>query len=394
MNTAFRLTEEENQRILDFRHDMHEHPELSHEEFRTTENIRDFLKTVPGAEILDLPVKTGVLARITGGKPGPETGLRADIDAIRQTEEYESPYRSETPGIMHACGHDFHTASLLGAALIISRNRECLKGNVDFLFQEAEETTDGAREVLEAGLLEIIHPQKFFALHNRPEVMTGKVVVKNGALMAAKTNFAITIHGVGGHGSMPHLCVDPIVCAAAVISSLQTIVSRNTDPLDSVVLSVGSIHGGSLENLVVDEVRMTASIRALRTETKKAMLKRMETIVTETCRAYECASEIRYEENIPAVFNSPEMARLAKRAAENVVGQENVTDVSPTLASEDFAMIMEKVPSFLYWVGSGTPGEECHAWHNAKFHACDRGIRIAAEVLAESAFCAADPEGR
>jgi len=390
MENSFRLTEKEEERILAFMHDMHAHPELSHEEFETTEKIRNFLKTVDGISFLDLPVKTGLIARMECSAPGPETGLRADIDAIRQTEMHEGPYRSEREGIMHACGHDFHTASLLGAALILSRNRNRLKGSVDFVFQEAEETTDGAKEMIDAGLFTKIHPVRFFAQHNRPEVAAGKIVVKCGALMAAKTNFIITVRGKGGHGSMPHLCVDPIVCAAAVIQSLQTVVSRNTDPLDSVVLTVGSIHGGSVENLVVDTVKMTASIRALSVEAKEKAVARMEKIVRDLCSAYECTSEIEYREVLPPVINGPVMAAAARKAAAEVVGEENVIDVPPTLASEDFAIIMEKIPSFLYWTGSGTPGEACHAWHSAEFHANEKGVRIGAEVLAQSAACSAE----
>lgn len=384
MTDSYRLTDEEEKRVLEFRRDLHMHPELSHCEFRTTEKIRAFLETVPGIAFVDIPVKTGLLARMVFGKPGPEVGLRADIDAIRQTETYENPWKSTEQGIMHACGHDFHTAALLGAALILSRNRADLCGSADLLFQEAEETTDGAQEMLAAGLLERIHPSAFFALHNRPEVETGKVVVKNGALMAAKTNFLIRIRGVGGHGSMPHLCVDPIVCAAALIQSLQTVVSRNTDPLESVVLSVGSIHGGSLENLVVDRVEMTASIRSLSMQAKEKAVRRMECLTKEICAAYECGCEIEYRENLPLAFNGPEMYAVARKAAEAAVGPERVTDVPPTLASEDFSMIMAKVPSFLYWVGSGTAGEPCHAWHSADFHANEKGVRVGAELLVQS----------
>ena len=215
-----RLTSEEEAQIIDFRHDMHMHPELSHREFRTTSNIKAFLSTLEGIEILELPRKTtGVVARLIGGKMGPEICLRADIDAICQTEDNDLPWKSRETGIMHACGHDFHTAGLLGAAMILSRKREEVPGTVDFLFQEAEETTDGAREMIDAGIFEVIHPVAFFGEHNRPEVPVGKVVCKNGALMAAKTNFVIRVIGRGGHGSMPHLCVDPIVASAAIIQS-------------------------------------------------------------------------------------------------------------------------------------------------------------------------------
>ena len=385
--SGLRLTSEETGRILAFRHEMHRNPELSHAEFQTTEKIKAFLDTLPGIEILPLKKElTGVVARLVGGKPGAEIGLRADIDAICQTEETDLPWKSVREGIMHACGHDFHTAGLLGAAMILSRNREDVPGTVDFLFQEAEETTDGAREMIEAGLFDVISPEAFFGEHNRPEVEVGKVVCKNGALMAAKTNFRIRILGRGGHGSMPHLCDDPIVAAAAIIQSLQTVVSRNTDPLDGVVLTVGSIRGGSIENLVADKVEMLASIRALSVAARERAVRRMEEIVKSTANAYGCRAEIEYREILPLVFNSEEMYKKAVFAAEMAVGAENVVDVPPTLASEDFSMIMERVPSFFYWIGSGKPGQQAFAWHQSRFRADDAGVKVAAEVMAAVVF--------
>ena len=388
-----RLTAKEEARIIDFRHDMHMHPELSHREFRTTDSIKAFLASLEGIEILELHKETtGVVARLIGGKPGCEIGLRADIDAICQTEDNDLPWKSQEDGIMHACGHDFHTAGLLGAAVILSRVRDEVPGTVDFLFQEAEETTDGAREMIDAGLFTVIHPEAFFGEHNRPEVPVGKVVCKNGALMAAKTNFVIRVYGRGGHGSMPHLCVDPIVASAAIIQSLQTIVSRNTDPLDSVVLSVGSIHGGSIENLVVDRVEMTASIRALSIEARERAVRRMESVVKSTAEAYECRAEIEYREILPLTFNGEEMYKVAVRAAEMAVGSENVIDVPPTLASEDFSVFMERVPSFFYWIGSGIPGETPYAWHQSRFKADDAGLKVAAGVMAAACFAYAGRE--
>ena len=390
------LTESEEKRLIEFKRDMHMHPELSHQEFRTTEKIRDFLRTIPGVEILDLHRDlTGVVARIRGTKtPAPtadterpepavsEIGLRADIDAIRQKECYESPWKSRTEGVMHACGHDFHTASLLGTAMLLSKCRDEWQGTVDLLFQEAEETTDGAKEMIDAGLFEVIHPQMFFGFHNRPEVEAGKVVCHRGALMAAETNFHITVKGVGGHGGNPHLCTDPIVCAAAMIQALQTIVSRNTDPLQSVVMTIGSIHGGSVENLISDEVKMTASIRALEPEAKEKAVLRAEEIIYGTARTYGCEAKITYREILPPVLNTDEMYELARKAAVTAVGQADVIDARPTMASEDFSLIMDRIPSFFYWIGSGTPGEVPQAWHSEAFHTDDRGIRIAALTMA------------
>ncbi len=236
--------------------------------------------------------------------------------------------------------------------------------------------------MIDAGLFEVIHPQMFFGFHNRPEVEAGKVVCHRGALMAAKTNFHITVKGVGGHGGNPHLCTDPIVCAAAMIQALQTIVSRNTDPLQSVVMTIGSIHGGSVENLISDEVKMTASIRALEPEAKEKAVLRAEEIIYGTARTYGCEAKITYREILPPVLNTDEMYELARKAAVTAVGQADVIDAQPTMASEDFSLIMDRIPSFFYWIGSGTPGEVPQAWHSEAFHTDDRGIRIAALTMA------------
>lgn len=385
----YRLTQPEYQRILDFKRDMHMHPELAHGEFRTTERIRAFLNDIPGCRCLPLPVETGVAARIEGCREGRETMLRADIDALPQTELWESPYKSLTPGVMHACGHDFHTAALLGAALLLSKARAqgALTGRVDLVFQPAEEGTTGARMLIDAGLFDLIHPDYCFGLHNWPSVRTGRIVCHEGTLMAAKRNFEIRLRGAGGHGSMPHLNIDPIVCAAAVVQSLQTVVSRNTDPLDSAVLSINRIEGGSPVNLVVEEVMMRATVRALSEKALDRAIERIETIVERTAQAYECRPELIWNERIPAVYNSPEMTRLARRCAE-MTGCE-VTDAAPSLASEDFALYRAHAPSFFYWVGSTAKDAPCvEELHRPRFHTDDSALAGAAELLAVSALTA------
>ena len=381
-----KLTEQEYQAILDVKHDLHMHPELSGEEVRTTQKIKECLQVVPGAEILPLPVKTGVLARIKGRGDGPEVMLRADIDALPQTELYESPWKSVNAGVMHACGHDFHTASLLGAAMILSRAAQSgeLKGDVDLVFQPAEEGTTGARGMIDAGIFEIIHPDLCFGMHNWPSVPAGQVVLRKGALMSAKRNFTVRIIGHGGHGSMPHLNVDPIVCAAAVIEALQTVISRNMNPLHPAVLSVNMIHGGSPVNLVVDEVELRATVRSLSEEGLTRALERVETIVMKTAEAYECRAEIAWKERIPAVINTEEMYRLAVRAADAISCER--ADAPPSLASEDFALYRACVPSFFYWIGSRTEGEQIEELHRPYFHTDDRALRTAAALYAASAM--------
>lgn len=388
--TSYRLSAEEYEKALALRRELHMHPELSNREFDTTEKIRAFLSGLPDVRFAPLPVETGVVARIEGDGDGPEIMLRADIDALPQTEEYESPWKSRTEGVMHACGHDLHTGALAGAALLLQRAKRdgALPGTVDLVFQPAEEGTTGARKLIDAGLFERIRPQLCFGLHNWPSVPVGNVVCREGALMSAKRNFEIWLYGAGGHGSMPHLNVDPIVCAAAVVQSLQTVVSRNTDPLDAVILSVNRIEGGSPVNLVVDKVMMKATVRSLSERALDRTIARVETIVQKTAEAYECRSEIRWNERIPAVWNTPEMTETARACA--ALTDCAVTDAPPSLASEDFALYRAFAPSFYFWVGSGTPGEPVEHLHRPRFHAHDEALRCAAELYAASALHAGD----
>ena len=382
---TLKLTERELETVTELRHDLHSHPELSGEEYRTTEKIRDFLSGIPGCEILELPVKTGLTARIQGKDPKLEIMLRADIDALPQTELTEIPWRSQVSGVMHACGHDLHTAALCGAALLLSRaaREGRLRPTMDLVFQPAEEGTTGARALIDAGLFDRIHPQACFGLHNWPSVETGRIVCREGALMAAKRNLDIMIYGAGGHGSMPHLNIDPIVCAAAVVQSLQTVISRNIDPLDPAILSINMIQGGSPVNLVVDRVLLKATVRSLSDHALDRAIDRVRAIVEKTAEAYECRCEIQWKERIPAVWNAPEMLPAARRCAERTGCV--LTDAPPSLASEDFALYREFVPSFFFWVGSRAAGAPVEELHTPRFYADDRAIRHAAELYAACA---------
>lgn len=389
-----------------FRHDLHQHPELSGQEFRTTEKIKEFLAALPGCEILHLPVNTGVVARIPGNQvdgisesitdgdsermagcmsehiSNDEIMLRADIDALPQTECGDNPWKSCIPGVMHACGHDLHTTALCGAALLLSRMKQkgCLHTTVDLVFQPAEEMGVGARMLIEAGLFDQIHPSVCYGMHNWPSVEIGKVVCREGALMAALRNCDILVHGSGGHGSMPHLNVDPIVCTAAIIQSLQTVVSRNVDPLEAGILSINRIEGGSQANVVVDQVRLSATVRSLSEDVLDRMIERMTTIIEHTAKAYECRAEIIWKNQIPAVWNSSE---LTEKAAKCVSKTRNIlTQAPPTLVGEDFSLYRNYVPSFFFFIGSKKPEADIHELHTPEFYVDDSAIPYAAELYA------------
>ncbi|MBP3877724.1 MAG: amidohydrolase [Lachnospiraceae bacterium] len=385
----YRLTEEEYRRILALKRDLHMYPETAGKEIRTTEKIREMLLEIPGVELLPFenPLGTGLVARIRGSEEGPETALRADIDALPQNEEYESEWKSRVPGVMHACGHDFHTASLVGAAMILSRAAAdgALRGTADLIFQPAEEGTRGAAALIDGGLFDVIRPDRIFGIHNWPSVRSGDVVIHEGPLMAGKRNFTITVFGQGGHGSMPHLNIDPIVCAAAVIQSLQTVISRNMNPMDAVLLSVNRIEGGRKANVVAGQVEMSGTVRSLSDRALDRAIERIEAIVKGTAEAYECRHRIDWERRIPAVSNRAEMCVCAGKAAAAAAGAECVTDAEPSLASEDFALYgAAGIPSFFYWVGSTPPGEKAEHLHRPCFHTDDSAMKTAAALYAAS----------
>lgn len=371
-----------------FQADLHRYPELSFEERRTTARIREALAPL-GLTFIDLGMETGVVALLRGGKPGPLVALRADIDAISQQEPAGSG-TSEHPGIMHACGHDLHTACLLGAARLLAGRREALSGSVAFLFQCAEEITQGAAAMIAHGLWEKLpeKPAFLFGLHNRPELPCGQIAVMPGPVMAGKCHFEITLRGVAGHGGSPHKCVDVIVPAAALVNGIQTVVSRSTDPLESLVCAVCSIHAGTPENFVPDVLVMTGSIRAHSEDVMDRTKERIQSLTQGISAAYGCGASLRFIPQVPPTWNGPALTALSREAAAELVGAENVVSPRPDMGSEDFAVFAQDVPAFFYWLGSGYPGRENACWHSEHFAADPNAIPLGAALLARSALLA------
>ena len=371
--------------------DLHRHPELSFQERRTTALLRERLAAL-GLELVDLGMDVGAVAVLRGGRPGPCVALRADIDAI-ELQEPDGPCTSERPGVMHACGHDFHAAGLYGAAQLLSARKDGLPGSVVFFFQPAEEVAGGARAMVEHGLWDKLpeKPRYVFGLHNRPEVPTGQIAVIPGPIMAGKSNFTLTLHGKSGHGGSPHKCVDVLVAAAAFIQAVQTVVSRNTDPQEALVCTVCSIHGGSPANFAPDLVTLTGSVRALNDQVRAMAAERLEALARSISEAYACTFQFEIQEVTPLTWNGPEATALARRAAEALVGAENVVQPRPDLGSEDFAVYGQTVPAFFYWLGTGRPGQENPCWHSDRFRTDDQdGLSLAAALLAQSALTALD----
>ena len=367
--------------------DLHRHPELSFQEKRTTGILREKL-TALGLELIDLGMDTGVAALLRGSRPGRTVALRADIDAIAQQEAPHDGAVSQCAGLMHGCGHDFHTVGLYGAAELLAGRKEELGGNVVFLFQPAEEITQGAQAMIDHGLWDRLpaRPDCLFGLHNRPELPAGQVAVMEGPVMAGKSHFVVTLHGVSGHGGSPHKCTDVIVAGAAVVNALQTVVSRNTDPLESVVCSVLSIHAGTPDNFVPDTLTMTGSIRAHSPAAHRHAERRLEELTLGVSAAYGCTAQVEFHPGVPATINSPAMTALARKAALALVDEAQVVSPAPDMGSEDFAVFGQDVPAFFYWLGSGFPGQANPCWHNEHFRTDDDALPLAAALLAQSAL--------
>lgn len=362
-------TAEEHHRYL------HTIPEKAFEEIRTTEYIRTVCSRYP-VRIIDIGMDTGLVCWLDAGR-SMTIALRTEIDAV-PTEQ----------GPHHLCGHDAHMSAMLGAVHYLSSVREKLPCNVLFIFQPAEEGTHGARAMLDHGLLEKIpeSPQRIYGIHNYPGVNCGDVVVHKGPLMSEKSVFKVVLKGIVGHGSMPHKCVDPIVAAGSLICSMQTIVSRNIDPFEPVICTINSVYAGMADNSAPETATLTGYIRSFSSEAHIRMAERLRGLCEGIAEAYQCQADIEITHMVPAVVNSNEMYETALRAAEIAVGADHITDAGPSLASEDFAVLGEKIPSFLYWAGSGIPGQDSAPWHDKNFCMDPHYMHIAVPLLCASVY--------
>ena len=362
------------QKLTGFFEELHMHPELSYEEYETTERIKCEL-VAAGIEILQTPLKTGVAAIVRGAKPGKTYGLRCDIDALPIAEETDIPYKSKIPGKMHACGHDFHTAAVLGAALLLQERKEELQGNVKILFQPAEESSHGAETVLETGVLSDI--TAIFGLHTAAYLPVGTLGIRAGSVMAAVDRFELNITGTGCHGGHPDEGVDTILAAASVIQAFQSIVGRNLNPFHTGVVSVTRINGGNTWNVIPDKVELEGTVRSMEKDDRIFIEKRMREIAEHTAAAYGAKAELLWYPGPPATVNEKSWSAFAQKVAEEsgfeVVPQRNST------GGEDFAFYLEKIPGCFINVGTGVG----YPNHHPKFYADEASLTPAAEYLAK-----------
>jgi amidohydrolase len=346
------------------RRDFHAHPELGFHEFRTAGIVARELNAL-GLEIHTGIAGTGVVALLEGDKPGPVILVRADMDALPIIEETGAVYASQNPGVMHACGHDGHTAILLTVAKMLQSHREEMAGTVKFMFQPAEEGLGGAEKMIDGGVLENPKVDVTLGMHLWNEKPVGWFGISNGPAMAGAEIFKIKLVGKGGHGAAPHLAVDPVLAAAQIVSALQGIIARNVAPLQSAVVSVCTIHGGEAFNVIPPAVEMTGTIRTFEPEVRTRVLQRFEETVRGVAEAMGCQADIDLQRLTAATINQPETALSVQAIARRLFPDADVDSANyVTMGSEDFALLLEKVPGCFFFVGSANPEKGLDAGHH------------------------------
>lgn len=351
----------------------HRHPETALEETATTARIRAFLQS-HGVELLDFPLKTGVVAVIQGAGAGPVVALRADIDALPIEEKTALPYRSEHPGKMHACGHDFHTTALLGAALRLQQRRERLHGTIKLLFQPAEEADHGAEKVAATGILKDV--SRIFGLHVAAMAEPGHIYLVKGPDSAAVDRFTVTLTGKGCHAAYPNLGTDPIVAAAGLIQSFQTVVSRNVDPFDQVVVSVTHIEAGDTWNVIPSVAQLEGTVRTLKPETRQFIRARLEEICAGARQSLGVEAAFEWIPGAPSTNNDPALVDFVRQTAEELGFA--VSDGKRSMGGEDFSVYQQTIPGAFFRIGVG--GE--YPGHNPQFQVDERVLPRAAELMA------------
>ncbi|MBX3000437.1 MAG: amidohydrolase [Caldilineaceae bacterium] len=387
------LTEE----LIAIRRDLHMHPELGFEEVRTAGIVADRLNSL-GYEVVAGVGKTGVVGLLQGGQPGERTVLlRFDMDALPIDEANDVPYRSQTRGVMHACGHDAHVAIGLGVANVLAKHRDQLPGTIKLMFQPAEEGLGGALAMIADGVLDRIGPpvDRALGLHVSSQHPLGTAAMRIGPMMAAGARFTITVHGKGGHGARPNETVDAVVVAAQIVNMLQTIISRNLDPEDIGVVSVGSIHAGDAGNVIAETATMHGTIRSFTEETKELLRRRVPEVAQMTAVALGATADVEINEGINATVNAEAPTLLMADAARALFGAENVSMDYRTTGGEDFSAVLAQVPGNFFFLGARNDEAGINApHHNPRFDIDERCLPQGVAILCDGAVRSLKGEGK
>jgi len=378
---------------LDFRHYVHEHPELGNREHETAKRVAEHLRAL-GMEVRTGVAHTGVVGILKGGKPGPVIAVRADMDALPVTEDTDLPFKStvrttyngQEVGVMHACGHDVHTAVQYGVASILTELRDEIPGTIVFLFQPAEEgpppgEEGGAEIMIREGALENPRPEAVFGLHTLSGMPLGDVGITSGPALAAVDHFRVTVKGVQTHGAQPQQGIDPIVTASQIVMAFQTIVSRTIHPLEPAVVTVGMFHGGERFNIIPAEVKLEGTVRTYDPGVRDTVERRMGEILDGLARASGGSYELDYERGSPATINDAELTAQMSPSLRAIVGREHVKELPPTMGGEDFAYFALEVPGFFYRLGIHKEGSVTGPHHSPTFRADDASVPIGMRVM-------------
>lgn len=380
MKKLFSRVEEIYPELIKLRRDFHMYPELSHQEVETPKKIATYLSNL-GLEVRTQVGGRGVVGYLKGGKPGRTIALRADFDALPIHDEKDVDYRSRVDGVMHACGHDIHTAALLGVAKVLSEIREEVPGTIVFLHQFAEETTPGGAEfMIQDGCLEGV--DIIYGAHVDSQQSLGTVYVTEGYISAAQDDFYIEIYGKGGHGASPHETVDALVTGSQLVLNLQQIISRKVHPLKSATLSVGSFTSGSTTNIIPDTASLKGTVRTYDNEVRELIQEWMTKVTKSTCEATGATYELNYINDCPAIYNEPQETKLVERVATKVWGEKNIIKGEPMMGSEDFAYYTEVVPGVYFMVGGNNPElATAYPHHHPMFDVDERSMLDIAKLF-------------
>ncbi|MCA9986019.1 MAG: amidohydrolase [Anaerolineales bacterium] len=374
------------------RRDFHQHPELGFQESRTSKIVADRLREL-GLEVQTGLGQTGVVGMLDGPKDGPTVLLRFDMDALPVHEETDLPYRSQNDGVMHACGHDGHMTMGLTIAEIMARYQSEMSGRLKFMFQPAEEGLGGALAMIADGVLHDPKPDVALAMHLWTPEPFGSVRIVEGPCMASSSVFTITVQGKGGHGAAPHLSKDPIIAAAHIITALQSIVSRNVNPQDSVVVSIGQISAGTTFNVIPDKAILKGTVRSYNNDMHRKVYRRILEMAQNMATSFHCVATMETIAIVAAVDNHPEPTAVVRRAAEVTYGAENISD-RRTMASEDMGYILEEVPGCYFFIGAGHPeGETSFPHHHPRFNFDERAMIDGVATMAQAVASYVLPNG-
>lgn len=372
--------------ITALRHEIHANPEMGFEEHETARRVVSQLEPLGNLKIQTGVAKTGVVATLNRDKRGKCVALRAELDCLPIQEQSDLPYKSNTPGKMHACGHDGHTSCLVGAARVLSRLADELPGKVKFVFQPAEEGGAGAREMYNAGVLENPKVDAIFALHGWPGLELGTIGVRGGPTLAATNPWRMTVHGVGAHAAYPHKGIDPILAASHIVVALQSIASRFVDPLESVVVTVAEFHAGTADNIIPPKVELVGTLRTLSPRVREKAIALIRQIATTTASAFGARADVTITDGYPALINNHEAAAFVESVARDVMGDGALAEeVTPSMGGEDFAYYAERIPAVFWRLGvrtgdsSAQPGLH-HPTYNFPDAAIQYGIRMHCEI--------------